>query len=234
MKLTKRNLGIFCCVVLSTVILVLVIYIFKLKETNEPKEYFGGNVYLANYDPTFLEDSPENDLIKYGYSLFKNTANHLGPNNLEGRRAYSGNSLSCNNCHLDGGTKPYSAPLIGIVQRFPQFRGRENKVGTLRERINGCFERSMNGEMLPENGKEMDAYIAYLTWLSRFAPEDGKIDHQGFLELQIPNRAVNLERGQQIFEKTCVACHQKDGSGLKFADSTAYLYPPIWGDDSYN
>ena len=34
-----------------------------------------------------------------------------------------------------------------------QYRGRENKIGTLEERINGCFERSMNGKKLPVESK---------------------------------------------------------------------------------
>lgn len=34
----------------------------------------------------------------------------------------------------------------------------------------------------------------------------------------------------------CAVCHQENGLGLKNEDSTGayYLYPPLWGDDSYN
>ena len=233
-KINNGRFGIFCCIILSTIILVLVIYIFRLKQDSKQEEFYTGNIYAANYDPTFLEDTPENELIKYGYNLFKFTPQYIGPKNLSNQTGYSGNNLACNNCHLNGGTKPASAPLIGIVQRFPQFRGRENKIGTLKERINGCFERSMNGTVLSENSREMKAYIAYLNWLSRYAPEDGKIEHTGFLTINIPNRKVDLENGQRVFETHCMVCHLKDGSGQKLADSITYLYPPLWGNDSYN
>ena len=234
MKIKTNRLGAICCIILSSIILLLVLYIVQLRQDSSKEEFYTGNIYAANYDPTFLEDSPDNELLKYGYNLFKFTPRYLGPDNINNRQPYSGNYLACNNCHLNGGTKPASAPLIGIVQRFPQFRGRENKIGSLKERINGCFERSMNGRVLPEDSKEMEAYIAYLNWLSRYAPDDGKVPHIGFLTLNIPNRKVNLEHGQKIFEDHCIICHQKDGSGQKMPDSLTYLYPPLWGPDSYN
>ena len=43
---------------------------------------------------------------------------------------------------------------------FPQFRGRENKIGTIEERINGCMERSMNVVKLNETSDQMKAIIA--------------------------------------------------------------------------
>ena len=147
---------------------------------------------------------------------------------------FSGNNLACASCHLNGGTKPYAAPLIGVVKRFPQFRGRENKMGTIEERINGCMERSMNGVMMPESSLEMKALIAYMDWLGRATPSNGKIEGQGFVALEIPDRAVDLAHGQKVFENTCVECHGTDGQGQKQEGNGLYLYPPLWGRDSYN
>lgn len=192
------------------------------------------DVYAQNYDPTTLGDSEEDAVIKFGYQLFNQTPKYLGPDNGNADMVYQGNRLACKNCHLNSGTKAYSAPLIGIVQRFPQFRGRENKMGTIQERINGCFERSMNGKMLPEESKEMQALVKYLEWLSRFAPEDGKIKGQGFVKIFIPNRAVDLEHGKQVFAKNCAVCHTPSGKGVMDANGYTYLYPPLWGDDSFN
>ena len=192
------------------------------------------NCYEMNYDVTRLDNTPENEAIRYGYELFVKTPKYLGPNNGIKEMVYSGNNLSCNNCHLFAGTKPYSMPLIGIIQRFPQFRGRENKIGTIEERINGCFERSMNGRVLPEDSKEMKAMVSYLEFLSRYAPKDGNIRGQGYVDLEIPNRAVDLDHGQKVFETNCVVCHGQNGQGLKHPDSLAYVYPPLWGEDSFN
>jgi len=190
--------------------------------------------YEAYFDVSLLNDSDENKEIKLGYELFKNTPNYIGPNNGDSEKIYSGNNLSCNNCHLYAGTKKYAAPLIGIIQRFPQFRGRENKIGTIEERINGCMERSMNGRVMPEDSQEMNAIIAYMEWLGRDAPEDGKIEGTGFLTIEIPERAVDLDKGKVIFKNMCSVCHGIDGEGEKFTNSNVYRYPALWGEDSFN
>ena len=187
-----------------------------------------------NYNPSELKDSKENNLLKYGYVLFAKTPAFIGPDNGNSNMIFSGNGLACKNCHLELGTKPYSAPLIGIIQRFPQFRGRENKIGTIEERINGCMERSMNGIALPVEGLEMKAIVAYLDWLSRYAPKDGKIKGTGFLKLEIPKRTVNLNHGKKVFATHCIVCHGADGQGLKSSDGITYEYPPLWGAYSYN
>ena len=192
------------------------------------------SVYYMNYDTALLDDSEDNKTIKYGFELFRNTPKYIGPDSDNQEIAYAGNGLACANCHLDNGTRPYSAPLIGIIQRFPQFRGRENKIGTIEERINGCMERSMNGSMMPEDSKEMIAIISYLNWISRYAPDDGKIEGTGFLKVDIIDRAIDIEHGKHVFIDNCIVCHQKNGHGIKSADSITYLYPPLWGDDSYN
>ncbi|MFD2824684.1 c-type cytochrome [Lacinutrix iliipiscaria] len=192
------------------------------------------SIYYMNYDTSTLDNSEESKKIKYGYELFRNTPEYLGPDNGNQGLIFSGNRLACANCHLDNGTKPYSAPLIGIIQRFPQFRGRENKIGTIEERINGCMERSMNGKMMPEDSNEMLAFISYLNWISRYAPKDGKIEGTGFVKMKMINRAINIDHGKQIFTDHCVVCHQNDGQGVKSEDGKTYQYPPLWGNDSYN
>jgi len=191
------------------------------------------DVYYLDYNVYNLSFSKKNERIKQGFEIFRNTSQHLGPKQTDSTQMYAGNNLACASCHLNGGTKPFAAPLIGVIQRFPQFRGRENKMGTIEERINGCMERSMNGKMMPESSKEMKALIAYMDWLGRAAPSNGKIEGKGFLTLEIPNRAVNLVHGQKVFENTCVECHGADGQGEAKEDGT-YLYPPLWGKDSYN
>jgi thiosulfate dehydrogenase len=202
---------------------------FLSHSTNEVDD-----VFFMNYDVAQLNDSKQNKTIKYGFELFQNTAEYIGPDNGNPEKIYSGNRLSCNNCHLLSGTKPYAAPLIGVINRFPQYRGRENKIGSIEERINGCFERSMNGKILPLEGDEMTALVAYLKWLNRYAPEDGNIKGQGFVELKIPHRAVNLEHGKMVYNNVCVKCHGIDGKGVILSNKFTYQYPPLWGNDSYN
>lgn len=186
-----------------------------------------------NYDVNTLGASEEELLIKLGYEIFTNTPKHL-PKIDSTDYGYVGNALSCNNCHLLGGTKAFAAPLIGIVQRFPQYRGREDKTGTLVERINGCMERSMNGTVMQEGQPQMGALIAYLEWLSRYAPSDGRIEGQGFLKIDIPERPVDLTNGKALFVDICSKCHGLDGKGQPWQDKDGFEYPPLWGDQSYN
>ena len=94
-------------------------------------------------------DDPLGKLVKYGYALMTDTANQIGPTVADPAKRYSGNNLTCQNCHLKAGTQPYAMPLVGVWGQFPQYRGREGEIGTLEDRINGCMERSMNGRALP-------------------------------------------------------------------------------------
>ena len=199
------------------------------------KEYtaFPDDVYYLDYNVYNLSNSAKNQKVKEGFEVFRNTPQHLGPKQADSTQMYAGNNLACASCHLNGGTKPYAAPLIGVVKRFPQYRGREDKMGTIEERINGCMERSMNGKVIPEDSEKMKSLLAYMEWLGRAAPSNGKIEGQGFLTIEIPDRAVDLQHGEQVFVKNCVECHGADGQGESQADGT-YLYPPLWGNDSYN
>ncbi|MRI02496.1 c-type cytochrome [Kriegella sp. EG-1] len=221
-------------VILPLLLIAIVALGFCLDEKFQGNENDNSSmeIYTKNYNVSRLNDSDENRKIKKGFEVFRYTSKFIGPKKKGGK--FSGNNLSCANCHLWSGTKPYAAPLIGIIQRFPQFRGRENKIGTIVERVNGCMERSMNGIALPTESEEMLALIAYMNWLSRFAPADGKIKGQGFVQINIPSRAVNLTNGKKVFNANCIVCHEKNGQGKWLADSIAYEFPPLWGSDSYN
>ncbi len=232
----KRLIGKLSVAFLLLLMLAFILLWIGFQGLSQPNGYDDPamDIYTMSYDVSQLDDSEESKIIKLGYEVFRNTSKYIGPANTDKNMAYAGNNLSCTNCHLWSGTKPYAAPLIGIKQRFPQFRGRENKVGTIEERINGCMERSMNGRMLPPNAQEMKVLVAYLNWLSRFAPEDGKIKGQGLMKIEIPDRAVDLEKGKLHFETHCVLCHGKNGQGKISTAGSFYEYPPLWGNDSYN
>jgi thiosulfate dehydrogenase len=120
-------------------------------------------VNLTEWTPPDIKtvgDDALGKLIKYGYALMTDTANQIGPTVSDPAKRFSGNNLTCQNCHLKAGTQPYAMPLTGVWGQFPQYRGREGEIGTLEERINGCMERSMNGRVLPLAGREMKAYMA--------------------------------------------------------------------------
>jgi len=125
----------------------------------------------ARPDIATVGDDPFGKFVQYGYALFADTANEIGPAVSDPKMRFAGNNLACQNCHLQGGSQPYAMPLIGIWGRFPQYRGREGAVDTLEDRINGCMERSMNGRALPLDSREMKAFSSYIRWLSTGIPD---------------------------------------------------------------
>jgi thiosulfate dehydrogenase len=179
-------------------------------------------------------DDPVGTLVKYGYALFTNTANELGPTVPDAARRFAGNNLSCQNCHLQAGTQPYAMPLTGVWGQFPQYRAREGRVDTLEDRINGCMERSMNGRALPLDSREMLAFASYMRWLSSGIPDGAKLIGAGTLQIKLPARAGDPSHGAQVFARTCAACHGADGLGQRAQTGAGYQFPPLWGPDSYN
>ena len=111
-------------------------------------------------DPEKLAPGALRDTVLYGRTLFNQTWSVIGPEVADASMRYSGNNLSCESCHLQGGTQRFAIPMVGVYGLFPQYIGRENEVRTLEERIEGCMERSMNGRVLPIGGKEMKALMA--------------------------------------------------------------------------
>ncbi len=184
---------------------------------------------------TDLPDGKEGQKIRYGYLLVSETPKWMGPKVKSHELRFSGNNLTCKNCHLDAGTKPGAGSFVGVTNRFPQFRGREGRMGTIEDRINGCMERSMNGTVLPVESPQMEAMVAYMEWLSKDVPADVEKQYKGFPGLKIPDGKADIVLGREIYERECVTCHGTDGQGQALGDSTkGYLYPPLWGKDSYN
>jgi thiosulfate dehydrogenase len=185
-------------------------------------------------DISTLRDEPFGKLVKYGYSLFTDTAREIGPSVPDPARRFAGNNLACSNCHLNAGTQPYAMPMIGVWGQFPRYRAREGAVVTIEDRINGCMERSMNGRPLPLDSSEMKAFSAYIRWLSTGIPDGAKPVGAGTLSIKEPARAADPGRGGQIYAQVCAACHGPDGLGQRADASPGYQFPPLGGPDSFN
>jgi thiosulfate dehydrogenase len=179
-------------------------------------------------------DDETGALVKYGYALFIDTANEIGPTVPDPEKRFSGNNLTCQNCHLQAGRQPYAMPLVGVWGQFPQYRAREGMVDTLESRINGCMERSMNGRALPSESREMMAFFAYMQWLSTGIPNGVKLVGAGTLRIKEPARKADIGHGVQVYFRTCVACHGANGLGQRAQTGAGYQFPPLWGPDSYN
>lgn len=177
------------------------------------------------------------DIVQYGRKLFTETYSVVGPEVQDKAMRYSGNNLSCQSCHLQGGTQRFAIPMIGVYGVFPLYIAREDEVRTLEERIEGCMERSMNGRILPLGGKEMKALVAYVQFLSTGIAVGKSPEGRGSPNLALLSRAADPKRGAGVYQVNCAACHQPDGHGKRNGvpgDAKGYLYPPLWGPDSFN
>ncbi len=190
-------------------------------------------------DESKIPNNAYGELVKYGKELTVNTYKYIGPEAADPKMRYSGNNLSCQNCHLDAGTKAYSAPFVGTFAEFPQYRPREDTIGNLTDRVNGCMQRSMNGYPLPVGSKEMRAFEAYIHWLSQGVPVGGsKMEGRGLAKVDrkmVKQRAADPKAGEKVYQTHCASCHGDSGQGLKNEGlASGYMYPPLWGPDSYN
>lgn len=138
---------------------------------------------------------------------------------------FVGNSLRCASCHLDGGLRRDAMPWVGSYARFPQYRARSGKVDLIEDRVNDCFERSMNGRRLDPAGREMRDIVTYFAFLSSGIPVGAEMEGQGFPRLT-PMKG-DVARGASVFVSTCARCHGPNGQGTALA-------PPVWGPRSYN
>jgi thiosulfate dehydrogenase len=136
-----------------------------------------------------------------------------------------GNSLRCASCHLNNGLLAGAMPWVGSYARFPQYRARSGKVDLIEDRINDCFNRSMNGRALDPTGRDMRDIVSYFAFLSTGVPVGSEIEGQGLPRLQ-PLKG-DLGRGASVFVSSCARCHGANGQGTLLA-------PPLWGPRSYN
>ena len=190
-------------------------------------------------DPDALPDDQFGRAVRYGRDLIVHTSALIGPNAPNPAMRYAGNGLECENCHLAAGTKPFALPLTGAWALFPTFLPRDGAVRTLADRVNGCFERSMNGRALPDGSAEMAALLAYARFLDERWPRQASSAPQ-MPPLPLPGRAADLGSGARVFVQQCAACHGGDGLGQRLdaraavAQRQRYSVPPLWGPDSFN
>lgn len=181
--------------------------------------------------PAYILQSPHKDLLLYGRQLISNTAEFLGP---QGIIKPMSNGMNCQNCHLDAGTKPFGNNYSAVLANYPKVRARSGTAETIDKRINDCIQRSLNGDSLKPNSREMKAMIAYIQWLGQAVPKNFVPRGSGLLKLKNIDRPASPEQGHRVYMLKCQTCHGYDGDGLPRPDLPGYRYPPLWGDRSYN
>ena len=222
------------CLILLVVTLVIAKEFFntdKIKklvtETKAAPDYWVAPSLLSD---KVLDDS-QRHLIEYGQSLIANTSKFLGPG---GSLGHTTNGMNCQNCHLDAGTRPWGNNYSAVAATYPKFRERSGTVESIPKRVNDCFERSLNGQALPVEGREMKAIVAYMQWLGKGVPKGKKPNGVGITDVAYLDRAADSLKGRIVYGGKCQSCHGADGEGIANLQGAGYTYPPLWGKHSYN
>lgn len=176
-------------------------------------------VPLRPPEESSIPSGPIGASIRLGRNIVMNTPKYAAP--------YTGNSLSCGDCHIKGGTVANASPLAGVTTLFPLYLPRSGRVIAIQERIQECFLRSENGKRLPIDSPEMIGMIAYMAWLSRGVPSGSTVEGRGLPRLETPAH-VDKAAGAKIYATRCAMCHQADGAGVPG------MSPPLWGARSFN
>jgi thiosulfate dehydrogenase len=142
--------------------------------------------------------------------------------------------MNCGNCHVDAGTRVWGNNFSMVASTYPLYRNRSGKIETVEMRINDCFERSLNGNKLADTAKEMRAMIAYIKWVGKDVRKGIKTKGAGIEKLPFLSRAADTAQGKIVYLAICQKCHGKNGEGKLADNGKEYLYPPLWGKNSYN
>lgn len=188
--------------------------------------------HLLGFNLVDPEQAPLNirDSVMRGYRIMMNPSIYLPE--------YAGNQLDCVNCHFAGGDtlggKNGSISLVGVTATYPQYSKRAGKVISLPERINNCFQRSLNGNPLPLDSQPMKDILNYLHWISKEVETLKNIPWLGLPELKSKHEP-NAGEGEKIYEQYCASCHQINGQGGgELNELEGKTIPPLWGPHSFN
>jgi thiosulfate dehydrogenase len=184
-------------------------------------------------DSNTIPRSEAGDLIRYGRDLIAHTSLYLGP---KGTVAHISNGMNCQNCHLEAGTKPWGNNYSAVASTYPRYRDRSGTVESIEKRVNDCLERSLNASKpLDSTSREMRAIVAYMQWLGTNVPKGHKPLGSGIATLKNLNRPADPLKGKQVYINKCQTCHGHNGEGKEdTATGVGYLYPPLWGQNSFN
>ncbi|MDZ7879462.1 MAG: c-type cytochrome [Saprospiraceae bacterium] len=182
-------------------------------------------------DPLSIKAEKDAELIQYGRDLIAHTADYLGP---EGSVKPISNGMNCQNCHLEGASKPFGNNYSAVAATYPKFRARSGTPETIAKRINDCFQRSLNGQALDSTSHEMNAIKAYIKWLAYGVPKGKTPKGSGLLKINFLNRAANPDSGSVVYAAKCASCHGQNGEGLAMPEGNRRMYPPLWGAKSFN
>jgi len=187
-----------------------------------------GSGKTATFVPPPDSAIPDNDfgkMVRLGENIFRDTQRYAAQ--------YVGNTLNCQNCHLDGGRMADSSPLWAAFGEYPAYRSKNKHVNSYAERLQGCFRYSMNGKVPALGSETLLALEAYSFFLAQGAPVGVDMPGRGYPALKKSAKPFDYARGEKVYKRSCALCHGANGDGQKSADGLS-VFPALWGAGSFN
>ena len=202
----------------------------KVHDEPEPTRYISGD-YRGRDRPVHLDDGsgpthaseagaasssfvppPESsipsgkfgDAVRLGEQVFRETAT-FAPE-------FTGNQLSCSNCHLEAGRLSGAAPMWGAYVSYPAYRSKNDHVNSFEERLQECFLYSMNGKKPGSGDPVLVALESYAYFLAKGLPTGEQVPGRGLPPLAMPAQPPDYVRGAQVFAQNCASCHGPQGT----------------------
>ena len=230
-----KNRDVYAGLVLACLLLVFGVWVLSffdttlsIKRVDMNSEVAAKRVALpsaqALFNPPRPEDAPESIRaeVMLGYKIMTETSKYAWQYVGGGKDS----KLSCSSCHFEGGRAMESISLVGVGATYPRYRDRNDYTADLGIRIQGCFDRSMNGTPPPLDGQIIQSLLVYLQWISKGIPIYAELPWVLPESLGNPHKP-DAAAGEKIYKDVCARCHGINGEGTDIA-------PPVWGDKSYN
>lgn len=203
----------------------------KDKDHSTPRIPTSEKGYYQPPNEEDISDDEYGEAVRRGRDVFTETGLYA--------KNHVGNDLACVNCHLDKGKHPSSAPMWAALVNYPKYRGKNESINTIEDRMNGCFTYSMNaqdspsGEPPPSGSDIYRDLETYFHWLANGVPTGENMPGGGYPDVPKPEEDYDLLRGQTVYMQNCMLCHGADGQGEKSAEGKV-VFPPLWGSNSFN
>jgi thiosulfate dehydrogenase len=229
----RKIFTLFLYIAGAVIITLVIVILFRNKSS---KNVSSNPDKWPSFDVNALPVDSTSKMIRYGYNLLMETSNIVGPGVKDSSMRFAGNNLECRNCHFDAGLSKNTFNLVGVANRYPSVDKSTGQSTSLVQRVNGCFERSMNGRPMPEESFHMKSIVAYLNWISSGVPKD--LEGINIKDVRKIDRAPDPLRGKSVFANNCMSCHADLGLGVlknpEIHGGVKYIIPPVAGPDSFN
>lgn len=226
----RSNAGIV--IVLLVVLVLALVAVSRAGRSKTAHSYTeSDSAWVA---PSLYYDASEGEerkLLTFGEDLIANTSKYFGPHGIV---APITNGMNCQNCHLNAGRKNWGNNYSMVYSSYPKYRDRSGGMETIYKRVSDCFERSLNGTAPDSNSREYKAIETYIKWVGRNVKKGEKPVGSGIEKLPFLDRAADTIKGKAVYAAQCESCHGPNGEGQFNAEKTGYIYPPLWGQHSYN